>query len=79
MEMAISSLALEINLQDIPQCQINSLMDALVKGMRGYYSQPEAEERFQKWYQIEENQRRVEVIKNRRASAKRIAAIAAER
>ena len=52
-----------INLESIPQCQVNTVMDALVKGMRDYYSRPEAEASFRAWIAKEENRKRVEDIK----------------
>lgn len=41
----------ELDTASIPQCQINTLMDALLRGVREFYARPGVEEQFQEWLQ----------------------------
>ena len=39
----------EFDATSVPPCQTNTLMDALLKGAKAFYSQPGAEEHYQTW------------------------------
>ena len=39
----------ELSEIDIPECQVNTLMDALLRGAKTFYASPGAEEQFQEW------------------------------
>lgn len=57
---------------EIPQCQVNSMMADLLAGAKEYFAQPDAQERYQAWLQLEENQRRIERVQQyRKESAAR--------
>lgn len=52
------SAMFEIDTAKIPQCQINTMLDALLKDMREFFSQPGVNEEYRAWKKEQEQKGR---------------------